>query len=135
MQFDHEKRVVYRRSLDFVAFEAEISRETAPEGRNARDQLIRSSQSIPLNIAEGNGKRSYGERRRFFEIVRGSAMERAATLDVLAVLGALSKERMEPGKTLLLRVVAMLSKMNDMLIHRVSEEGDEYEQEQEQEQE
>jgi four helix bundle protein len=114
MQFDHEKLEVYQRSLEFVAFVAEISKETSAEWRNARDQLIRSSQSIPLNIAEGNGKRSFADRKRYFEIARGSAMESAATLDVLVVLNALSRERIEPGKGLLVRVVSMLSKMTDV---------------------
>jgi len=137
MQFDHEKLEVYQRSLDFVAFVAEISKEIAPEWRNARDQLVRSSQSIPLNIAEGNGKRSYGDRRRFFEIARGSAMESAATLDVLVVLKTISNDRVEPGKRLLVRVVAMLSKMTETQVNAVRESvGDyDYEHEHEHEQE
>ena len=40
---------------------------------------------IPLNIAEGNGKFSTIDRARFLEIARGSALECAACLDVLAV--------------------------------------------------
>ena len=35
-----------------------------------RDQWLRASQSIPLNIAEGNGKSTAADRRRFFEIAR-----------------------------------------------------------------
>jgi hypothetical protein len=37
----------------------------------------------PLNIAEGNGKATDGDRRRFFEIARGSALECGAGLDVV----------------------------------------------------
>ncbi|MGV2339886.1 MAG UNVERIFIED_CONTAM: four helix bundle protein [Planctomycetaceae bacterium] len=35
-------------------------------------------QSIPLNIAEGNGKQSLKDKNRFFEIARGSALKFAA---------------------------------------------------------
>lgn len=38
--------------------------------RHARDQLLRASQSISLNIAEGNGKGTNAGWRRFFEIAR-----------------------------------------------------------------
>ncbi|QQO58134.1 MAG: four helix bundle protein [Thiohalocapsa sp. PB-PSB1] len=44
----------------------------------------RASQAIALNIAEGNGKATSGDRRRSFESARGSALECAAIQDVLA---------------------------------------------------
>ena len=111
MEFSHERLDVYRISLEFVCFVAGIVGKLKGDYRHARDQLLRSSQSIPLNIAEGNGKRSPRDRKRFFEIARGSAMEAAATLDVLVCLGAFVREEIAPGKSLLLRVVSMLSRM------------------------
>lgn len=36
--------------------------------RHARDQWLRAAQLIPLNIAEGNGKRSLKDRSRFLDI-------------------------------------------------------------------
>ena len=111
VQFDHEKLQVYQVSLEFAAFAAGLVKGLKGDFRSARDQLVRSSQSIALNIAEGNGKRSIADRRRFFEIARGSAMESAATLDVLVVCGAFSRQDVKEGKAFLLRIVAMLSKM------------------------
>ena len=109
--FDHEKLHVYQVGLEFVAFAAALAKELKGEYRSTRDQLIRSSQSVVLNIAEGNGKHSDAERKRFFEIARGSAMESAATLDVIVACGIVTSEAIAPGKLLLLRMVSMLSKM------------------------
>ncbi|MHC4917139.1 MAG: four helix bundle protein [Planctomycetota bacterium] len=40
--------------------------------------MRRASQSIPLNIAEGNGKRSKTDRNRYLDTSRGSALESAS---------------------------------------------------------
>ena len=113
MIFDHEKLDVYNVALEFVAWSFEMSRALAGPHRHAREQLLRSSQSVPENIAEGNGKRSLADRRRFFEIARGSALESAASLDVLVACGALSSEDADRGKLILRRVVAMLTRMTE----------------------
>lgn len=126
MIFDHEKLDVYKASLEFVAFVAEISNELRGDHRNAKDQLIRASQSIPLNIAEGNGKRSLPDRNRYFEIARGLAMESAAILDVLVRCGARSEEDLAAGKILLKRIVSMLYKMTEVRSSMARESEEEY---------
>ena len=73
--FDHDRRDVYRLSIDYVASSFAVARDLNDCHRHARDQWIRSAQSIPLNIAEGNGKRSLKDRSRFRDIARGWAME------------------------------------------------------------
>ncbi|TWT94902.1 four helix bundle protein [Neorhodopirellula pilleata] len=55
--FDHDRLGVYRLSIDYVAAAFEISALL----NGLRDQWVRAAQSIPLNIAEGNGKRSLNE--------------------------------------------------------------------------
>ena len=113
MIFDHEKLDVYKAALEFVAWSFEASNALSGPHRHARDQLLRSSQSVPQNIAEGNGKRSHADRQRFFEIARGSALESAASLDVLVTCGALSSEDADRGKIILRRIVAMLTRMTE----------------------
>jgi len=122
-EFDHEKLHVYRASLEFVRFVSDLNTLIPSRHRNARDQLTRSSQSIPLNIAEGNGKRHLAERKRYFEIARGSAMESAATLDVLVTVAAVDASQTVTGKELLFRIVSMLSKMTDQRESAVREDG------------
>ena len=60
--------------------------------RSAKDQRLPAAQAIALNIAEGNGKQTNGDRRRYFEIARGSALQCAAIQDVLHVCEALSAD-------------------------------------------
>lgn len=111
MQFDHEKLDVYRVSLQFVAWAFRLCKELRGHDRSARDQLLRASQSVPLNIAEGNGKRPGPDRQRFMQIAYGSALECAAVLDVLVACEAISEPAIAPGKQLLHRIVAMLIRM------------------------
>ena len=109
--FDHERLDVYRLSIDYVAFSYQIARTLGGVNRQARDQWLRAAQSIPLNIAEGNGKQSLKDKNRFFEIARGSALECAAIHDVLRVCDAIDDESNEPGKSDLKRIVSMLTRL------------------------
>jgi len=111
--FDHERLHVYQASLQFVAWVFERVDRLKGHFRHARDELLRASQSVPRNIAEGNGKRSPADRSRFFEIARGSALECAAVVDELHLLGALDEEETKEGKGLLHRIVSMLTKMTE----------------------
>ena len=110
MSFGHEKLDVYRASIEYVGWAYGFC-ERMRGHPNAKDQLIRASQAIPLNIGEGNGKGTDGDRRRFFEIARGSALECGAAQDVLQVCGALNTEENERAKRILDRIVAMLTKL------------------------
>jgi four helix bundle protein len=110
MTFGHEQLDVYRVAIEYVGWAFHLC-ERLKGHRNAKDQLLRASQSMPLNIAEGNGKPTEGERRRFFEIARGSALECGAVQDVLEVCGALSAAENADAKKLLDRIVAMLTKL------------------------
>ena len=116
---DHEKLDVYRKSIDFCAwvgdFLPSITQKTA-----AKDQLDRASTSIPLNIAEGNGKFSAKDRARFLEMARGSASECAAALDVLVARTLATSEQVADAKTQLAAIVRMMIG----LLKRFSERAD-----------
>jgi four helix bundle protein len=105
--FDHEKLEVYQTSLQFCGWAGELIASMSAKAA-AKDQLDRASTSIPLNIAEGNGKFSDRDRARFFEIARGSALECAACLDVLVVRRIAAADQIVSGKDQLVHIVRML---------------------------
>jgi four helix bundle protein len=67
---------------------------------------------VLLNTAEGNGKRQGQTRAKFFDDARGSAFEFAAC-DASVAKGFVSIDRVRPGKEMLARVVAMLTRLID----------------------
>ena len=105
--FDHEKLEVYREAIAFIAWLAALLEGTVRVGE-VKDQLDRASTSMPLNIAEGNGKYAPKDRCRFFDIAHGSALECAAGLDVLVAKAKLTPDQIRPGKERLQRIVRML---------------------------
>jgi four helix bundle protein len=131
--FDHEKLKVYQSAIRFATwstdFLAGINAKAA-----AKDQLDRASTSVPLNIAEGNGKFAIRDRCRFLDIARGSALECAACLDVLVAKRLTEEQVIRSGKEQLVEVVSMLVGLTNSLMARIREEAPTYgasEQEQE----
>ncbi len=127
VMFSHEKLDVYQKSLDFAHWAYVLSKKLKGADRYIRDQLIRASQSIPLNIAEGNGKRSLADRQRFFQIACGSSLECAAILDLLYKCEVINGDESALGKKTLFRIVSMLTKMTSMPGGKLGEEISEYE--------
>jgi len=80
------------------------------------EQLLRACYSVPLNIAEGSGRKGAREFRRFLDVARGSLLEVQSAIDVARELGYVPAESYarlddlasEAGKTLwgLLRSVS-----------------------------
>jgi four helix bundle protein len=58
-----------------------------PGARALADQLVRSAESVPANIAEGYGRGLGNDGVRFFVIARGSAAELESHLRVAATAG------------------------------------------------
>ena len=108
---DHEKLDVYQCALRFAALAFQILQNMPRGHAELSDQLRRATLSIPLNIAEGAGKPSDKDRSRFNAIARGSAMECGAILDLLQLQALAQPAAVSEAKSLLVRLVAMLSKM------------------------
>lgn len=109
--FDHEKLDVYRAAIEFVVLIDKIV-DQFPRGRAyLADQLLRAGSSIPLNIAEGAGEYSGSEKIRFYRMAKRSATECAGIFDICKQLGMMDEGHFIKGRELLVRIVAMLTKM------------------------
>ncbi len=75
------------------------------------DQLKRAMSSIGLNIAEGNAKRTYPERKRFFTISMGSACECSAILEIAFNYDLIDELQSDYFQDSLLQVYKMLYKL------------------------
>lgn len=109
--FDHEKLDVYQVSIELVVL-IETLVEHLPRGRAyIADQLQRAGISVPLNIAEGAGEYSSAEKIRFYRMAKRSATECAGILDICQRLQLIEETQYAKGRQLLIRLVAMLTKM------------------------
>jgi four helix bundle protein len=108
----HTKLDVYKCSREFVLSCYSITRLLPYEERYIITQQIRrAAMSVHLNLAEGSSRKSQTERKRYYEIARGSIIEIDAALDICFGLNYLSIETMQPTGDLMVRTFRMLSSM------------------------
>ena len=85
-----------------------------PGGGELSDRLCRevdkSATSVVLNIAEGNGRYSQLDHRRFLEIAASSAVKATAYLDLYQQKALPARVETDSGRELLSRIIAMLSR-------------------------
>jgi len=108
MQFDNTR--IYERSMELIDLTQQVL-ERLPRGYGfLADQLRRSSSSVALNFAEGYGKSTKRDQRRFFDIARSSACETAAIFDVALRFGVITAVRHEQGRDLCDHLARMLTR-------------------------
>jgi four helix bundle protein len=88
--FDFERLEVYKMSKLYYLEISKIIESKKELNFATINQLSRSSLSIVLNIAEGSGRFSNADKRRFYIISRGSVFETVSIADVLTDKGVLS---------------------------------------------
>jgi four helix bundle protein len=109
--FEHERLDVYKAAKQFAIMMDGIAEGIRNKRAHLADQLFRASSSILLNIAEGAGEQSTAEKSRFYRIARRSATECASILELCHDLCLIEEGCYMQQRDLLLRVVAMLTKM------------------------
>lgn len=115
---DAEKLEVYALALELHAFAAS---KVPTLSRVLKDQLERASLSVVLNIAEGGGRRSRKDKARHYAYARGSATEVDASFDVLKIRKLAPAAECARGRSLAIRVVQMLTKLDASLRPKSSE--------------
>lgn len=76
LQLAHTKLHVYQHSKAFTLECYKVTKLLPTDERFAMVQQIRrAALSVHLNIAEGASRRSVADRKRFYEIARGSLIE------------------------------------------------------------
>ncbi len=110
--FCHEKLKVYQYSVQFLGAIVVVIRVIPSGNADVVSQLRRAAMSISLNIAEGAGKTGENDKRRFYSIARGSALECAAIIDVLQAWQLIPPELVIKPLQLLDQIAAMLATLS-----------------------
>ena len=105
---DHERLEVYALAVELHGLVMGLVPRRGV--RHLRDQLERSSMGVVLCIAEGAGRISEPDKRRFYGMARGSATESAAA-DLLGVRGVASAGDCQEARLMVVRLVQMLSRL------------------------
>jgi len=105
----NERLIAYRLALEFHARLTPLAR--ARGLASLRDQLLRAADSIVLNIAEGAGRTSRDDKRRFYDIALGSLTECAAVLDCLRNRAAIAPQTHQDCRALAIRLYQILSRL------------------------
>lgn len=104
----HENLQVYQKAVAFVARVSDIL-EPISAKHAVKDQLLRASESVPLNIAVSNASQSQASQKQALEIAFSSAAECAACMDVLERKRLIAAKPCDAGKLELQEVFRMLT--------------------------
>jgi four helix bundle protein len=88
LNLDHQKLDVYTASRVFVSECYKLTKSLPVDEKFGMiSQVRRAALSVYLNIAEGASRKSGAERKRYYEVARGSVIEIDAALDIANDLG------------------------------------------------
>lgn len=112
IQLKHKFLDVYQAIRNLVTEVYKISLRLPNEEKfNMVPQIRRAALSVKLNMAEGSTRKSILERKRFYEISRGSVVEIDAALETVVDLHYLDIKELKDAGILINKCFAILSKM------------------------
>ena len=115
IKLKHKSLDVYQAARNLVSEVYRISLQLPTEERfNMVQQIRRAALSVKLNIAEGSTRKSIIERKRYYEISRGSVVEIDAALETVVDLNYIDIKDLNNLGTMLNKCFAMLSKMIEL---------------------
>lgn len=95
LMFDFHNLKVYQQTRSLNQSAIKLIKSSVGIDPSLKNQFIRASTSIALNIAEGSAKFSKAEKRNYYSIARGSAFECVAILDLLLDLDIITPSSYE----------------------------------------
>ena len=107
--FHHERLEAYKLGLSFVRWLTAVAEDLQNERRSWK-ALDKYATTIVLNVAEGNGRYSVLDQRKFLDAANRAAVKLAACLDMVVEKGIWSGSAILKPKRLLLGVGALTAK-------------------------
>ena len=112
LTLNHQRLDLYSVSRKFVLECYKLTKHFPPDERFGMiSQIRRAALSVHLNIAEGASRKSDVERKRFYEISRGSIIEIDAALDIANDLEYLINQNLKPIEESMVKCFKMLTGM------------------------
>jgi four helix bundle protein len=110
LTLNHQQLDIYKTTRQFTNEYYQLTKALAAEERFGMiSQIRRAALSVHLNVAEGASIKSVAERKRFYEIARGSLIEVDAALDIAADLHYLEALNTEQLGLLVVKTFKILS--------------------------
>lgn len=112
LTLNHQKLDLYTFSRKFVLECYKLTKHLPPDEKFGMiSQIRRAALSVHLNIAEGASRKSEAERKRYYEIARGSIIEIDAALDIANELEYLTNQNLTLIGEAMVRCFKMLTGM------------------------
>jgi len=114
LQLNHKKLEVYKISRDLVKECYQFTKLLPTDEKFALiSKIRRAALSVKLNIAEGSSRKSETERKRFYEISRGSIIEIDAAFESACDLSYFTVGELESLGIVVNKCFAMLTGLID----------------------
>jgi four helix bundle protein len=107
MSFMFEDLSVYKKAVEFMV--AVYALNGTLKDRSIKDQMRRAAMSIPLNIAEGQGRMHGREKRQFYNTARGSLLECVPLIELCQRIGYINEEKYQSLYGLMNEIGKMLA--------------------------
>ena len=96
LKLAHTKKEIFTISKSLTIACYAVTKQFPTEEKFAMtSQIRRAALSVHLNIAEGCSRKSETERKRYFEITRGSVIEVDTALDIAQALNYVSSAQLQ----------------------------------------
>ena len=111
---------VWKKSMDLVVLVYDLMKYLPTEEKYSLcDQIKRAVNSVPSNIAEGNGRGSLKEYIKFLNIARGSKYEVETQLLICVRLDYLTDSQIKPAMQLSDEIGRMLNALINSLTAKI----------------